>query len=156
MVSPELSGFNSYLKVDVWLCIRYYPLHAEHIFRKVSSWKDVKACSFSLVLYKGTWPFSDPNFSSFSLPSTLPPAYYLLKWKGLFPPTTTFFFSPIFSKISVQTQWWHKLKLKLPWYFTRNVLFSGQSCCAKFGAVYTIVLCLALGDPMLFLVDECI
>lgn len=154
MVSPELSGFNSYLKVDVWLRTRYYPLHAEHIFRKVSSWKDLKACSFSLVLYKGTWPFSDPNFSSFPLPSTLPPSYYLLKWKGL--PHPPLFFFQIFSKISDQTQWWHKLKSSLPWHFTRNLLFSGQSSCAKFGAVSMVLLCLALGDPMLFLVDECI
>lgn len=155
MVSPELSGFNSYLKVDVWLCIRYYPLHAEHIFRKVSSWKDLKPAPFPLCCIKAP----DLSVILISLPFLFsPPSLQpIIYWSGKdFPPTTTFFFPPIFSKISVQTQWWHKLKLKLPWYFTRNLLFSGQSCCAKFEAVYTIVLCLALGDPMLFLVDECI
>lgn len=113
----------------MWLCIRYYPLHAEHIFRKVSSWKDLKACYFSLVLYKGTWPFSDPNFSSFPPPSTLPPASYLLNRNGPFlsvrpvplPPPRPFF--KILSKISDQRQRWCKLKSRLPRYFIRNLLF---------------------------------
>lgn len=143
-ISRARADLNSYLKVDVWLCIRYYPLHAEHIFRKVSSWKDLKACSFSLVLYKGTWPFSDPNFSSFPPPSTLPPACYVLKLNGLFFPL--FFFFKIVSKIIDQRQWWCKLKSRVPQYFTRNLLFSEQSRRVKFGAVCIATLWLAPGE----------
>ena len=48
-----------------------------------------------------------------------------------------FFFSKILSKISDQRQWWHKLKSRLPQYFTRShLLFRAISLCKICSCVY--------------------